>query len=78
MVGHGSKLNRKMETAIAALLTHRSIEEAAKATGIGTQTLIRWMKLPEFETAYRAARRAAFSQSISRLQQASTAAVPPS
>jgi hypothetical protein len=33
------------------------------------------MKVPEFKTAYREARRAAFGQSIARLQQASSAAV---
>jgi hypothetical protein len=33
------------------------------------------MKLPEFQEAYREARRAAFGQSIARLQQASSAAV---
>jgi hypothetical protein len=32
------------------------------------------MKLPEFQTAYREARRAAFSQSIARLQQGTSAA----
>lgn len=74
MVGHGSKLNRKMEAAITALLTHRSIEEAAKAAGIGTQTLLRWMKLPEFDAEYRKARRAVYRQSTARLQQASGAA----
>ena len=51
------------------------IEEAARTTGIGTQTLLRWLKVPEFEIAYREARRAAFGQSIARLQQASSAAV---
>jgi transposase-like protein len=75
MVGHGAKFSRKMEEAIAALLTQRNVEEAARAVGIGTQTLIRWMKVPEFDKAYREARRAAFGQSIARLQQASTAAV---
>ena len=74
VAGHGSKLNRKMEAAIAALLTHRSIDDAAKAAGIGTQTLLRWMKLPDFDAGYRKARRMAFRQSISRLQQASSAA----
>jgi hypothetical protein len=39
MVGHGAKFGRKKEEAIVALLTHRSIEEAAKAVGVGTQTL---------------------------------------
>ena len=38
-------------------------------------TLLRWMKEPEFEAAYREARRAAFGQSVARLQQASSAAV---
>lgn len=74
MVGHGSKFTRKKEEAIAALLTQRNVEEAARAAGIGTQTLMRWLKVPEFQAAYREARRAAFSQSIARLQQASSAA----
>ena len=39
------------------------------------ETLLRWQKEPEFQTAYREARRAAFGQSIARLQQASSAAV---
>jgi transposase-like protein len=75
MVGHGSKFELKKEEAIAALLTQRNIEEAARVTGIGTQTLLRWMKKPEFEAAYRKARRAAVSQSHARLHQASSAAV---
>jgi transposase-like protein len=74
MVGPGSKFTRKKEEAIAALLTQRNIEEAARAAGIGAQTLMRWMKLPEFQAAYREARRAAFSQSIARLQQGTSAA----
>src|ERR1700681_2929513 len=75
MVGPGSKFTRKKEEAIAALLTQRNVEEAARAASIGTQTLLRWLKIPEFQTAYREARRAAFSQSIARLQQATSAAV---
>src|ERR1019366_3474933 len=75
MAGHGTKLGRKQEEAIAALLSQRSIEDAARACGLGARTLLRWLKLPEFNDAYRKARRAAFSQSIARLQQATTAAV---
>src|SRR2546425_11658319 len=75
MRGHGAKFSRKMEAAVAALLTQRNQEEAARAVGIGTATLLRWMKDPEFEKAYRAARRAAHGQSIARLQQATSAAV---
>ena len=74
MAGHGSKLGRKQEDAIAALLTQRNIDEAARAAGVGTRTLLRWMKIPEFDAAYREARRQAYGQSISRLQQGSTAA----
>ena len=66
MVGHGSKFGRKKEEAIAALLTQRNVEEAAKVAGIGTNTLWRWMRLPELQAAYRKARRDAFSQSIAR------------
>ncbi len=75
MVGPGSKFTRKKEEAIAALLTQRNFEEAARAVGIGAQTMLRWLKVPEFQKAYRDARRDAFSQSIARLQQASGAAV---
>jgi transposase-like protein len=75
MKGHGSKFNQKKEEAIAALLTQRNIEEAARACGIAPSTLLRWMKEPEFDAAYRQARRAGYSQSVGRLQQASTAAV---
>lgn len=74
MVGHGSKFGRKKEQAVAALLSHRSIEEAARAAGIGFNTLLRWLKLPEFQAAYREARRAAFGQAIARLQQGTSAA----
>jgi transposase-like protein len=74
MKGHGAKFGRKQEEAIAALLTQRNIDEAAKAVGIATNTLLKWMKLPEFQKAYREARRAAFSQSIARLQQGTSAA----
>ena len=75
MIGPGSKFTRKKEEAIAALLTQRNIEEAAKSIGIGTQTMLRWLKIPEFEKSYREARRAAYSQATARLQQATGAAV---
>jgi transposase-like protein len=74
MAGHGEKLGRKQEEAIAALLTQRNIEEAARAAGVGTRTLIRWLKLPEFGKEYRKARREAVQQSVARLQQATGAA----
>jgi transposase-like protein len=75
MVGHGAKFGHKVEQAIAALLSHRNVEEAARAVGISANTLLRWIKDPEFDVACREARRTAFSQSIARLQDASGAAV---
>jgi transposase-like protein len=75
MITAGSKFTRKKEEAIAALLSQRNIEDAAKSIGIGTQTLLRWLKIPEFDEAYQKARRAAVSQSSARLQQATSAAV---
>ena len=75
MKGHGAKFGRKWEEAIAALLTQRNTEDAARAVGISVSTLLRWMKEPEFNAAYREARRLAFGQSVARLQQASSAAV---
>lgn len=75
MKGHGTKFARKKEEAIVALMTQRNIEEASKVVGVSPNTLLNWMKQPEFQIAYREARRTAFSQSIARLQQASAAAV---
>jgi transposase-like protein len=75
MKGHGSKFTRKMEEAVAALLTQKNFEEAARAVGISPATLLRWQKQTEFQHAYRDARRAAFGQSIGKLQHMSSAAV---
>ena len=58
-----------------ALLSHRNVEETARAVGISANTLLRWMKEREFDAAYREARRMAHAQSIARLQDASGAAV---
>lgn len=75
MEGHGTKFGRKKEAAVAALLNQPTLEKAADAVGISKPTLIRWLKLPEFQAAYREARQAAVSQSNARLQQLSSAAV---
>ena len=75
MVGHGAKFGRKKEEAISALLMQRNVEEAARAVGVSTSTLVRWMREPQFDADYRKARRNAFGQSVARLQQGSSAAV---
>ena len=75
MRGHGTKFGCKKEEAILALLTQQNVDEAAKTIGIAPNTLLNWLKLPEFDAAYREARRLSFRQSVARLQQASSAAV---
>ena len=74
MAGSSEKLGRKKEEAIAALLTQRNAEEAARVAKVGIRTLYRWQKDPVFDAAYRAARRASFGQTLARLQQGSSAA----
>jgi hypothetical protein len=64
-----------MDAAIIGLLTQRNLEDAARSAGIGLATLRRWQDLPEFDKAFRRARRQAFGQQITRLQAASSAAV---
>jgi hypothetical protein len=74
MIGHGTKFGRKKEEAIAALLSQRSLEDAARVAGIGTTTLLRWLKIPEFKDEYLKARREAVEQAGARMQQATGAA----
>src|SRR5579871_3580905 len=74
MRGHGAKFGRKKEEAIAALLSSKSVEDAARAIGVNANTLLRWLEVPEFRDAYRKARRDAVQQSVARLQQATGAA----
>jgi len=64
-----------MEAAVAALLTQRNIDEAARSIGVSPNTLLKWMKVPEFQAAYREGKRAAFSQAVARLQQGMPLAV---
>jgi transposase-like protein len=74
MRGHGAKFGRKKEEAIAALLSHKSVEEAARAVDLDPNTLLRWLQLPEFKAEYLKARREAVQQSVARMQQATGAA----
>jgi len=69
MIGHGSKLGRKREEAIAALITCPSVEKAAQAIDVNAKTLRTWMQMPEFEEAYRQARRDHAAQLSAQFQQ---------
>jgi len=73
--GHGDKLNRKQEQAIAALLSASSIKAAADVCGMAEVTLWRWLQLPDFQAAYRTARRQVVERAVSELQAACGEAV---
>jgi AcrR family transcriptional regulator len=75
MTGFREKLGAKQEAAVLAMLTARSVDEAARTAGVAPRTLYRWLKDKEFDAAYREARRMAFGQAIARLQQMSGAAI---
>jgi hypothetical protein len=75
MSGNVTDLRPKQNEAILALLTNRSVEDAARAVKITPRTLYRWQEEPLFDKAYRKARRAAFGQGTARLQQAPNAPV---
>jgi hypothetical protein len=73
--GHGEKIGRKDDEAIAALLLEPSLDAAAARVGVAPATLARWLRLPSFARKYRAARRAVVESAVARLQQASGEAV---
>src|SRR5271163_1806791 len=75
MAGHGEKLTRKQEQAIAALLAEPTIDAAAEKAGVGLTTLKNWLKLPAFLAAYRGARRQVVEGALGQLQQATGEAV---
>ncbi len=75
MADNRRKLTAKQEQAIVTLLSNRTVEDAARACNTPARTLFRWLKEPEFDAAYRAAKRAAFGQAIARLHHLSSAAV---
>lgn len=74
MTGHGEKLTRKQEQAIAALLSEATVGAAAEKADLAEVTLYRWLKLPDFVAAYREARREVVEKAIAQLQQSSWAA----
>ena len=72
--GHGEKASRKQETAIAALIAHGSLGQAALASKLSESTLRRWLKEPSFQAAYSSAKKEVFQRSIDLLRLGSNAA----
>jgi hypothetical protein len=75
MSGHGEKLTRKQEQAIAALLESPTLEDAAQKAGVSYATLKRWQKVPAFADAYRRKRRELLDAAVGRIQAATSTAV---
>jgi hypothetical protein len=65
--GHGDRLSLKREQAISALLSEATIEAAAGKVGVDPRTLKRWLALPGFAAAYRAARQQVLDRTVGRL-----------
>lgn len=73
--GHGEKLSRRGEQAVAALLSEPTIAAAAGRVGVAESTLRRWSQEPEFRAAYAAARRGALETALTDVQLAARRAV---
>ena len=69
------ELNGKHRRAIAALLTSRTVEQAAIAAGVGERTLYRWLDDPDFRAAYTDASRQLLAETVGRLRAATGEAV---
>lgn len=67
--GRGAKSDAVREAAILALLTEKSIADAADRCRVNESTLRHWLADdPTFKAAYDTARRAAFDGGIARVQ----------
>jgi transposase-like protein len=73
--GHGEKRSRKQDIAILALLTEKTMKEAAEKAGISEATLWRWMQEDQFKEKYQEAKSQAVAHVTARLRQSMTVAV---
>ncbi len=75
-MSHDSEdLTIRQEKAITALLSCRTVAEAAKLAQVGERSIYRWLKQDTFQSHLRRARRQALSQALGRLQQVADRAV---
>ena len=73
--GHGAKLPRKQEQAIAALLTAPTLGKAGEIAGVSERTLRNWLAEPAFAAEYRKARERLIAQTVAVLHSACGGAV---
>jgi hypothetical protein len=70
----GRKKHRR-EAALAALLTEKTLAEAAAKAGIAERTLKNWLRQPEFQAEYAARRQGVLERTVGQLLQLSGEAV---
>jgi len=73
--GHGEKLSRRAEAAIAGLLSYPTISEAAQSAGISKTTLWRWLQRDDFRQRLKTAQETVFETALNTLQGSITDAV---
>jgi len=66
-VADPDRLTRVQHRAVAALLTSRTVEQAATTAGVGERTVRRWLADPAFTEAYRLEARTAARGAMSDL-----------
>ncbi len=70
-----STLSHSQTKALNALMQSTTIEGAAKAAGLGTSTVKKYLTLPEFKRAYRGQRAIMLSETVSGLMQLGAKAI---
>jgi hypothetical protein len=73
--GHGERLSRDQEKAIASLLVSPTLGDAADKIGIHPNTLRAWTRQEAFAAAYTAARQELIGRTVYRMQVAMMTAV---
>jgi hypothetical protein len=73
--GHGQRLSRDQEKAIAALLVAPTLGDAADKAGVHPNTLRAWSRQPAFASAYAEARQELLRRTVHRMQTAMLTAV---
>ena len=68
MSGHGEKLSRKMNDFILALMSARTLDDAAMVSGISPATAHRWYKLDVVRTELKRLQDEVVGHSLSRLK----------
>lgn len=74
MAENGS-LKIQQHRAITALLSERTIQEAARKAEVSERNLHRWLKLPAFQQALQEARQEVSKHTLARLQQVTVKSV---